>query len=141
MAGAPENADPASFWQADVGVAVDLLLEVIGREQPDVIVSPNRYRTDRHPDHVKAAAVARFSARFRPITTRVDIGPYLARKTAAMQAHRSQIDPRSQVFALSPQTRQAVIPTEDFTLCGSRVGVALPETDLFAGLRPTADEA
>lgn len=215
MAGTPENADPRSFWQADLDGAVERLLEIIVRERPDVIVSPNRFGTDGHPDHVKAAAVAKtafartaepeFSARLRPgqpewrpaklyesvvdvsrrrerlrrlltngdlptvagvmlryvrawrprselerrrmakaqgpITTRVDVGPELDRKSEAMRAHRSQIDPRSQPFALRPQTRRAVSPTEDFSLCESRVGVSLPEIDLFAGLRSPLDEA
>ncbi|MGZ4172682.1 MAG: PIG-L deacetylase family protein [Solirubrobacteraceae bacterium] len=206
MAGSPENADPRSFWQADLHSAVDQLLEIILREHPDVIVSPNRYGTDGHPDHVKAAAVAkaafartaepdfawqpaklyesvvsvgrrrerlrrlvtsgdartvagvifRYVRAWRPqseldrmriaraqgpITTRVDVGPQLDRKNEAMRAHRTQIDPRSRPFALRPETRRSVSPTEDFSLCASRVGVMLPENDLFAGLRSAVDEA
>lgn len=206
MAGSPDNADPRSFWQADLRSAVDRLLEIIVREHPDVIVSPNRFGTDGHPDHVKAAAVAkaafartaepdfawppaklyesvvtvsrrrerlrrlltsgdvrtvlgvmlRYVRAWRPqselerrriaraqgpIATRVDVGPHLDEKTAAMRAHRSQIDPRSRPFALRPETRRAVSPTEDFSLCESRVPVSLPETDLFAGLRRPAHRA
>ncbi|HXR26546.1 MAG TPA: PIG-L family deacetylase [Candidatus Baltobacteraceae bacterium] len=215
MAGTPENADPASFWQADLAGAVDRLLEIIRRERPDVIVSPNGYGTDGHPDHIKAAAVAKMAfartaepdfqagslpgepawrpaklyetvvgvgkrrERLRrlvasgdlrtvlgvgvryvrawrpgselerariaraqgPVTTRVDVRPQLGRKAEAMRAHRSQIHPRSQPFALPLRTRRDVSPTEDFSLCESRVGVSLPETDLFAGLRQRADEA
>lgn len=214
IVGAPENHDPASFHLADFATAVDRLLEIILRERPDVIVSPNHYGSDGHPDHIKAAAitkaafaqtaepnfathflpdepvwrpvklyesvvgvgqrrerlhhllahgdvrtVARVGLRYLrawrprsefarariaraqgPVTTRVDVGPYLGPKTSAMRAHRSQIDARSQVFALSPETRRDVSPTEDFSLCVSRVGVTLPETDLFAGLRPAGPE-
>ena len=207
MAGAPENRDPASFLQADLDAAVARLLDVIVREQPDVLVSPNRFGADGHPDHMKAAAITKaafartaapeVAARFRPgaavpaklyesvanvggrrarlcrlvargdlrelvrvgfgyirswrprfeldrariakaqgpVTTRVDVGPYLGTKTAALRAHRSQIDPKSHVFVLSPETRRDVSPTEDFSLCISRVGVTFPEDDLFAGLR------
>ncbi len=206
MAGSPDNADPRSFWQADMHAAVNRLLEIIVREHPDVIVSPNRFGTDGHPDHVKAAAVAkaafartadpdfawhpaklyesvvsvgrrrerlrrlvtsgdlgtvagailRYVRAWRPrseldrrriaraqgpITTRVDVGAQLDRKNEAMRAHRSQIDPRSRPFALRPETRRTVSPTEDFSLCESRVPVSLPETDLFAGLRSRAQEA
>ncbi len=203
-AGSSENADPRSFWQADLQGVVDRLVGIIQRERPDVIVSPNRYGTDGHPDHVKAAAVAkaafartteldqpawrpaklyesvvgvgrrrerlcrllaggdvrgaaravlryvrawrprseldrsRMARALGPITTRVDVGPQLALKAEAMRAHRSQIDPQSHAFALSPEARRSVSPTEDFSLCESRVPVSLPETDLFAGLRSRA---
>ncbi len=205
MAGTPENEDPRAFCRADHDEAVGRLLEVIERDQPDVIVSPNAFGTDGHPDHVQAAAIAKAAfatarragrraagrytgptklyeivadvgqrrARLRrliqrgdvgelaafglaylrawrpgvevergrvarargPTTTRVQVGPYVDRKVAAMRAHRTQIAPRSGLLLFSPGMRRQIGSTEEFSLCASRIGVTLPETDLFAGLR------
>jgi mycothiol S-conjugate amidase len=71
----------------------------------------------------------------RPATTRVDVGPWLEAKNSAVAAHITQIRPDSRILALTPAERRLISPTEDFTLRASRVATALPEVDLFAGLR------
>jgi LmbE family N-acetylglucosaminyl deacetylase len=71
----------------------------------------------------------------RPATTRVDVGPWLEAKYSALAAHVTQVRPNSRILALTPAERRLISPTEDFTLRASRVATALPETDLFAGLR------
>src|SRR5207302_3079152 len=70
-----------------------------------------------------------------PITTRVDISAHILAKYAAMAEHRSQIHPHSHRFALTPEERKRINPTENFSLRQSRVEIQLPEDDLFAGLR------
>jgi mycothiol S-conjugate amidase len=69
------------------------------------------------------------------VTTRVDVGPWLEARHAALLEHVSQIAPDSRILALTPAERRVVSPTEDFTLRGSRVDARIPEDDLFAGLR------
>jgi mycothiol conjugate amidase Mca len=73
-----------------------------------------------------------------PVTTRVDVRDWLAAKDRAMREHVTQFAPDSWFFALTAEERVRFQPTEDFTLVVSRVGVRLPESDLFAGLREEA---
>ncbi|CAN5471098.1 MAG: PIG-L family deacetylase [Chloroflexi bacterium] len=70
-----------------------------------------------------------------PLTTRVDVVPWLEAKYAALQEHVTQIAPDSPFMALTPEDSRQIQPTEDFTLRVSHVGVHIPEDDLFAGLR------
>jgi len=69
-----------------------------------------------------------------PITTRLDIAAHLEAKHAALSEHRSQIGPDNPFLALTPQEWRLVAPTEAYTLRQSRIGVSIPEDDLFAGL-------
>lgn len=200
IAGDPQNDDPRSFWRADPNEAVVRLLEIMRRVAPDVVVSPNAYGTDGHPDHIRAAAIAKaaylqaittepaqgpskryefvagvgnrraklvrllrrgrvreiaavtagYVGRWRPgteaerrriarasgpTTTRVDVTAYLGLKAAALRKHRTQVDSQLGLLLASPAFSKEVSPTEDFSLCESRVPISLPETDLFAGLR------
>ncbi|MBV9328602.1 MAG: PIG-L family deacetylase [Chloroflexi bacterium] len=198
MDGAPENADPRSFLRADPDEAAERLLVLIREVRPQVIVAPNAYGGDGHPDHIRASLIARLAfdragdetwapgklyastddlqrleklkrllragnltevaglgwrlarvwrprdealrrrvaAAQGPVTTRVDIGAYLGAKYAAMREHRTQIDPRSTRFAVTPEQRLRTNPTENFSLVRARgVNLSLPEDDLFAGLR------
>jgi mycothiol S-conjugate amidase len=52
-----------------------------------------------------------------------------------MREHVTQLSPSFLFLALTPDDWREHLPTEDFTLRVSRVGVRLPEDDLFAGLR------
>ncbi|MGZ6297014.1 MAG: PIG-L family deacetylase [Candidatus Limnocylindrales bacterium] len=79
--------------------------------------------------------LARMAEATGPVTTRVDVLAYLERKVAALQAHVTQIGPTHPFVALGAEAWGRYQRTEDFTLCASRVGVRLPEDDLFAGLR------
>ncbi|MGO4956542.1 mycothiol conjugate amidase Mca [Luteococcus sp. Sow4_B9] len=69
------------------------------------------------------------------ITTRIDCGEYFPVRDAALKAHATQIDPDGPWFAVPTEVQQQVWPTEDFELVFSQVPTALPEDDLFAGLR------
>lgn len=79
--------------------------------------------------------LAQMAAAQGPITTRVDVGEFLAAKQAALREHRSQMGPDSPFLALTAEEWRLVAPTEAYTLRESRVGVRLPEDDLFSGLR------
>jgi mycothiol S-conjugate amidase len=58
MMGAPSNGDAVSFWSADVDEATGRLVRVVREIQPDVMVGPNRFGNDGHPDHMRAAQIA-----------------------------------------------------------------------------------
>jgi N-acetyl-1-D-myo-inositol-2-amino-2-deoxy-alpha-D-glucopyranoside deacetylase len=211
MMGARENFDPRALWQADLDEAAGRLVEIVRSVQADVIVSPNAYGGDGHPDHIRAAQLARLAferaglenayeeqlvnglAPWTPaklyhcviqferreklvrafaqggvrevvpilfrvarhwtpsrerqrarmvsaqgrVTTRIDVGPYLEAKYAALAEHRTQIARGGDLFALSPAERRRIAPTEGFSLQLTRVRSPLPEVDLFAGLRGT----
>jgi mycothiol S-conjugate amidase len=75
------------------------------------------------------------------ITTRVDVRDHFAARSGALRAHATQIDPDSPFwFGLPDAELAALYPWEDYELAQSRVDAALPETDLFAGVRETSTE-
>jgi mycothiol S-conjugate amidase len=69
------------------------------------------------------------------ITTIVDIRPYLEQKRAAALCHRTQIRADQALFKIPPEIAARVQGEEDFIRVRSLVSAALPEDDLFAGLR------
>jgi mycothiol S-conjugate amidase len=71
----------------------------------------------------------------REITTRVPCGEYFEVRDRALLAHATQVDPDGPWFAVPLETQREVWPTEDFELARSLVDTALPEDDLFAGIR------
>jgi mycothiol conjugate amidase Mca len=79
--------------------------------------------------------LAKMAAAAGPVTTQVDVAAYLDNKIAALRAHVTQIAPTNPFLALGAEAWRRYQPSEDFTLRVSRVGVRIPETDLFAGLR------
>lgn len=73
------------------------------------------------------------------ITTSIDVGDHLAARSAALIAHRTQVDPNGAWFSIPDDLIRKSYPTEDFRLAYSEVVTDRPETDLFAGLiRPSA---
>jgi len=58
MMGRPGNADPRSFWQADVDEATRRLVWMIRRYQPDVVTTYNSFGGYGHPDHIRTHDVA-----------------------------------------------------------------------------------
>jgi mycothiol S-conjugate amidase len=73
------------------------------------------------------------------VTARVPCGDYFAVRDRALLAHATQIDPEGWWFAVPLDLQQEVWPTEDYELAGSVVPVALPEHDLFDGVRDLVD--
>jgi mycothiol S-conjugate amidase len=71
----------------------------------------------------------------RPITTRVVCDQWFDRRDQALLAHATQIDPDGWFFSISNQLQAQVWPTEDFELARTLVSSAIPEDDLFAGIR------
>jgi mycothiol conjugate amidase Mca len=69
------------------------------------------------------------------ITTQVDIGPYLPRKTEALRCHRSQVAPDWWFLRIPPDVLHQRFNREFFVRVASRVPVNGTEHDLFAGLR------
>lgn len=69
------------------------------------------------------------------ITTRVECAEYFPVRDRALLAHATQIDPDGRWFDVPLAVHQAAWPTEDYELVRSEVETALPEDDLFAGLR------
>jgi N-acetyl-1-D-myo-inositol-2-amino-2-deoxy-alpha-D-glucopyranoside deacetylase len=78
---------------------------------------------------------AKMQAATGPITTVVGVSDYLEAKRAAMEEHVTQLSPKMSFLALSVDDWRELMPDEEFTLRVSRVGVRIPEDDLFAGLR------
>ncbi|MDG4789726.1 mycothiol conjugate amidase Mca [Micromonospora sp. WMMD1102] len=72
------------------------------------------------------------------ITTRVPCADYFPVRDAALRAHATQVDPDGFWFHVPMELQQQAWPTEDFELVRSVVESPLPESDLFAGVRETA---
>jgi len=73
------------------------------------------------------------------VTTRVACGEWFPQRDEALRAHATQVDPEGSWFKVPMEIQRAVWPTEDYELARSMVDTALPEDDLFAGIRATAD--
>jgi mycothiol S-conjugate amidase len=73
------------------------------------------------------------------MTTRIDVGEYLAARRAALLAHRTQIDPDGFWMRLPDDVEREVFPWEEYRLARSLVEAGAPpgsfEDDLFAGVR------
>ncbi len=72
----------------------------------------------------------------REVTTRVECADYFDARDAALRAHATQVDPDGFFFAIPRDLERATWPFEEFELVVSHVPTTVPETDLFAGLRP-----
>jgi mycothiol S-conjugate amidase len=73
------------------------------------------------------------------VTTRVPCAEYFPVRDQALLAHATQIDPDGPWFHVPVEVQQKAWPTEDFELVHSEVESELPEDDLFAGIRDSAD--
>ncbi len=69
------------------------------------------------------------------VTTKVNCADYFDKRDLALKAHATQIDPDGLWFAFPRDVERKIWPTEDYELAVDNVGVALPEDDLFTGLR------
>ncbi|MDR2703705.1 MAG: mycothiol conjugate amidase Mca [Cellulomonadaceae bacterium] len=84
----------------------------------------------------------------REVTTRIEVGKYLAARDAALRAHTSQVDPDGFFFAVPRDIEAEIAPYDEYELAISRVPVSPAvlhenglqpreyETDLFAGIPP-----
>jgi N-acetyl-1-D-myo-inositol-2-amino-2-deoxy-alpha-D-glucopyranoside deacetylase len=148
MMGAPSNADPRCFWQADLDEAARALLDVISEVRPQVLVTYDANGYYGHPDHIQAHRVAwrafelagpdgpaKFYATAAPdsdqVTTEIDGEAYLAQKLAAMRAHATQITVSPPYFALSDGIQRLASGAECYTLLAGPHGPGDREADLF----------
>ena len=71
------------------------------------------------------------------ITTAVPLeGRFADVRSEALLAHATQVDPTSPFwFGLPREVMREIHPYDDYQLARSLVDTAIPETDLFAGLR------
>ncbi len=69
------------------------------------------------------------------LTTSVPCAAWFPVRDAALIAHATQVDPTGRWFACPIELQQETWPFEDFQLARSLVDTALPEDDLFAGVR------
>lgn len=76
----------------------------------------------------------------RLLTTRIDVRDFLQVRDDALRAHATQVDPDGAFFRIPHEVERAAWGTDDYELHLSRIGVQLPETDLFAGLRVDAEQ-
>jgi N-acetyl-1-D-myo-inositol-2-amino-2-deoxy-alpha-D-glucopyranoside deacetylase len=83
----------------------------------------------------REAHMAKMAAATGPVTTVVDVRDYLAAKAAALREHVTQLQQDGFFLAFTLDDWKELMPNEEFTLRVSRVGVRIPEDDLFAGLR------
>jgi len=58
MMGRPGNADPRTFWQAELDQAAGRLTWLIRRYQPDVVTTYNSFGGYGHPDHIRVHDVS-----------------------------------------------------------------------------------
>ncbi len=79
--------------------------------------------------------IRQMAAAEQRITTTVDIRAVLPRKREALLAHRSQITD-SWFSKIPDEVAQEAFGRESFIRASDTTGVPLPESDLFAGLRP-----
>jgi mycothiol S-conjugate amidase len=68
------------------------------------------------------------------ITTRVNVADYIERRSKALLAHATQIDPDGFWFAIPDELQKKVYPWEDYTLISSTVNASPTEEDLFEGV-------
>ncbi|PZS33405.1 MAG: mycothiol conjugate amidase Mca [Pseudonocardiales bacterium] len=76
-----------------------------------------------------------FKRRPPKVTTRVDVADWFERRDQALLAHATQVDPNGWFFSVPLDIQREAWPTEDFELARSLVDSAIPEDDLFAGIR------
>jgi mycothiol S-conjugate amidase len=68
------------------------------------------------------------------ITAQINVADYIERRSKALLAHATQIDPDGFWFAIPDEMHKRVYPWEDYTLVSSTVDTTPPEDDLFAGI-------
>lgn len=163
---APRLGEAAKHPRAFVNsgpAAVDALVELMLRLQPQVLVGYDPYGGYGHPDHIRAHEITmaavdvageqgwqlpkvywivdEFSGTAREsVTTVVEVSDVLPAKVAALRAHATQVavTPHGREFALSNGIALPVPSREYFTLVRGTLGPVSAdglEHDLFAGLQ------
>lgn len=125
QAAAAQSGIPAKYYQTAMRGSdwrkVWQALRELGAEVPD----PGEFTAEQRSQMEEAE---------QRITTTVDIRPVLERKREALFAHASQIQ-ESWFSKLPPQIAAQTFGRESFVKVSDTTGTAVPEDDLFAGLR------
>ncbi len=121
-----EQAIPISLRQAMAD-----RLRALGRES--FLDPPNDATEEQIAEHEER--MAKMLVPDESITSRVDVRDFLAAKWRALFQHTTQISHEFGFVAIGPDAWREIWPFESYILRESRVETALPETDLFAGLR------
>ena len=67
------------------------------------------------------------------ITTRIEVAAWYQRRSDALLAHATQVDPASKFwFGLPPYRAALAYPWDDYILADSRVETSVPEEDLIS---------
>lgn len=104
--------------------------------RPKLVALSRQLRRQHRHDSTLEAFLQNFDeTQDRLLTTRVNVADYLDVRDEALRAHETQVDPDGFFFLMDNETLRSTWPTEDFELHQSRIGVTLPESDLFAGIR------
>jgi mycothiol S-conjugate amidase len=131
----PDAGDP---WQPlklyyDVGFSLERFTALDAAMTAAGLESPFEEMKQRWAE--RAEKLKDQDARKPNITTRVVCGDWFERRDAALIAHATQVDPKGWFFGVPLAIQREVWPTEDFELARSLVDSAIPEDDLFAGVR------
>src|SRR5690625_610913 len=129
---APELGEP---W------AIANLYYINGFHRQRFAAIARRLREQGQPSEELEQMLQRYDERKdRLLTSRVDVRDFLQVRDAALRAHATQVDPDGAFFRIPHEVERAAWGTDDYELHLSRIGVQLPETDLFAGLRVGAEQ-
>jgi mycothiol S-conjugate amidase len=113
-------------WTRERIEKFDIAMHECGLESPyaEMLTRWDEWRGDRRVPNV---------------TTQVYCADHFERRDAALLAHATQVDPEGWFFKVPLDIQRRVFPWEQFELARSLVDTEIPEDDLFAGIRETAD--
>ncbi len=121
---------------ASSGIPAKLYLTAMRRSDWKKVFEALREAGEEVPDwDMTPEDVAKMDREEQRITTTVDIGSVLERKRDALLTHASQIS-ESWLSKIPSGVAAEVFGRESFILATDQTRAAVPETDLFAGLRP-----
>ena len=155
----PDRAANA-FWDADLLEASLHLVALLRDRRPHVLISYTPFGGYGHPDHIQAHRVATYAAvlagvvidvgweipadgegplppmlsRRRDVSAHVPSGPWRAQQTAALRAHKSQVDLSSPMWAMMTGESHPDALGESYLLASGTPFPAGLTQDLFAGL-------
>jgi mycothiol conjugate amidase Mca len=136
----PEQLDVLEPWEPLK--RYEVVMDMTRREEVTELLEQRGVRSwlSDDPDETedqrreREAFIERMREAQGPKTTSVDVSDHIERKLDAIRAHTTQIRPTDFFLALTADEWRRFAPTEDFTLAESRIGVRIPEDDLFAGI-------
>ncbi|MDN6302863.1 MAG: mycothiol conjugate amidase Mca, partial [Brachybacterium sp.] len=135
-------ADPAFAPELGEPWAIAKLYYINGFHRQRFSAVSRHLREEGTPNEMLDQMLQHYDERTdRILTTRVDVRDFLAIRDDALRAHATQVDPEGPFFRIPHEAETAAWGTEDYELHISRIGVKLPEDDLFAGLRHERVEA